>query len=237
MNRSNLPIILFENMKIVEPYPEKVAPVPKILERTAFFPGGLGLWDSNECERIPSILVLGHDFSTERQYIEMLNEERNGLTDPTWRNLIKLFNEAGIPLEDCFFSNVFIGLRKTKSMTDEFPGNRDKEFVKRNLKFLTYQINMIKPKLIITLGKYAADMLVQLSHTDLSEWKNYEALKKPDVGFIKAVNFNDVKCNCVALEHPSMRNSNVKRRRYGDFVGNEAETLMLKEALHNCNSF
>ena len=141
MNRLDLPIILFENMKIVEPYPEKVAPVPIILKRTAFFPGGLGLWDSNECERIPNILVLGQDFSTEKQYIEMLNEERSGLTGPTWRNLIKLFNEATIPLQDCFFSNVFMGLRKTKSMTGKFPGYKDKAFVQRNLEFLFYQID------------------------------------------------------------------------------------------------
>ena len=40
---------------------------------------------------------------------------------------------------------------------------------------------------------------------------------------------------CVALEHPSMRNQNLKRRRYesnrGSFTGNEAEIEMLKDRL------
>jgi hypothetical protein len=43
--------------------------------------------------------------------------------------------------------------------------------------------------------------------------------------------FNGHVCRCVALEHTSMRNSNVKRRVYGEYRGHEAEVEMLRDAL------
>ena len=42
---------------------------------------------------------------------------------------------------------------------------------------------------------------------------------------------DDHSCSIVALVHPSMRNSNVRHRRYGDLTGNEAELAMVREAV------
>ena len=225
-------MLLFNRMNIVEPYPESVAPVNCMATtNTAFFPGGKGLWLAGDSNQFPDILVLGQDFSTEEWYIEMLKGKVTDLDSPTWRNMIRLFNQTGIDLHRCFFSNVFMGLRRTKSMTGEFPGFKDKLFVRRNIDFLSYQIDTIKPKTIITLGKYAAEMLTSLSQNNLRCWKDWQALKAVDVGFICNVKFHDHICNCVALEHPSMRYSNVKRRKYQGLSGNEAEVRMLGDAI------
>lgn len=70
----------------------------------------------------PSILVLGQDFSTLEDYLKMSNENANDLDCPTWRNIIRLFDQSGVDRNQCFFSNVFMGLRKTGSMTGVFPG-------------------------------------------------------------------------------------------------------------------
>lgn len=107
----------------------------------------------------------------------MLENNQNDLQCATWRNSIKLLDEANINLTQCYYSNVFMGLRDgvTKN-TGEFPGFKDKEFVNRNLEFLEIQIDTIKPKLIIILGRYAAEMLSRSADYGLESWTNFRAL-------------------------------------------------------------
>ncbi|MGH4125930.1 MAG: uracil-DNA glycosylase family protein [Clostridium sp.] len=232
MERNELPKLLYKNIDMVKPYPNTVKPVDKMVDITAFFPGGKGLWLEEYSEVFPSVLVLGQDFSTVKQYKRILRNEATDLECATWRNLIKFFNEAGIDLKDCFFSNVFMGLRDTVSMTGEFPGSKDEDFVKRNIDFLYYQIDVIKPKVIITLGIPSSEFLAKLS-SDLDCWTDGKALRVPNIGLQKNVRFKDNVCTCLALEHTSCRNANVKRRKYinnsGDHCGNDAEVEMLRD--------
>ena len=212
-------------------YPDKVKLVEKMLDITAFFPGGRGLWLEQDSTDFPSILILGQDFSTVKAFEAMVEGNKADLNSPTWKNLIKLFKEADVDLKKCFFSNVFMGLRDTQKMTGKFPGARDKDFVNRNLEFLLFQIETIKPEIIITLGRPASEMVARLSRPDLDSWDKGRALSSPDNGYKTNINFNGHICNCVALEHTSMRNSNVRRRVYGEYRGHEAEVEMLRDAL------
>lgn len=229
MKRNELPNILYKNIDIVKPYALNVEPVKEMINITAFFPGGSGLWSEEENKEIPSILVLGQDFSTVKQYEKMLEGKVSDLESPTWRNLIVLFKESNIDLKECYFSNVFMGLRVSDKMAGEFPGFKDKGFVDRNVEFLSFQIETIKPLVIIALGKYAAEMLTYLPGSDLNSWSKWNALREANNGIKFNVKFNNHTCTCIALEHPSMRNSNVKRRVYGNYKGHEAEVEMLKE--------
>lgn len=160
----------------------------------------------------------------------MLRHESTDLGCPTWRNLIKLFNESGIDLKDCFYSNVFIGLRETTSMTGRFPGFKDKSFVQRNVEFLSFQIETMKP---------ASELLAKLSKPNLDSWKSGGALSVPSIGLQKNIRFNEHICTCVALEHTSLRHLNVKRRSYknnrGEHHGNTAEVEMLKDLVKIVN--
>lgn len=230
MRRQELPGVLYEKLQELGDYPDKVKPVGKMLDITAFFPGGRGLWLEQDSTEFPSILILGQDFSTVKAYKAMVAGNKADLNSPTWKNLIKLFEEAGLDLRECFFSNVFMGLRDTDKMTGIFPGARDKDFVNRNLAFLSFQIETIKPKIIITLGRPASGMVAKLSRPGLDCWDKGKALSSPDNGYKTDICFNGHFCRCVALEHTSMRNSNVKRRVYGKHKGHEAEVEMLKDA-------
>jgi len=235
MKRHQLPGLLFDQINMVKPYPNKVEPVNKMLDVTAFFPGGKGLWLEDNSNVFPDILVLGHDFSTVDYYNKMLEAGQSEINSPTWRAMKKLFSEADLDLNRCFFSNVYMGLRDTHKMTGVFPGSKDKEFVKRNLEFLKLQISTVKPKVIITLGKPASISLSVLSEQLINEWSKGKALSSPNIGLKRNVMIDELGYVCVALEHPSMRNQNVKRRRYenecGVYTGNEAEIEMLKDAL------
>ena len=233
MDRYNLPKILYSNIDMVKPYPNMVKPVDIMLNITAFFPGGKGLWLEEYSDVFPNILVLGQDFSTVDNYKSMLRNESTDLECRTWRNLIKLFNEAGIDLKECFYSNVFMGLRETISMTGRFPGFKDRKFVMRNVDFLSFQIETMKPVAIITLGRPASELLAKASKLDLDCWKSGRALSVPNNGLQKNIRFNEHICTCVALEHTSLRHLNVKRRVYenssGVYHGNTAEVEMLKD--------
>jgi uracil-DNA glycosylase len=235
MKRYELSDVLFNNIHIVEPYPNMVQPVTKMVNITGFFPGGRGLWLEENSTKFPNIMVLGQDFSSVKEYIRWAEKAVAEIQSPTWRNLIVLFKEVGIDLNECFFSNVFMGLRDTDKETGKFPGFKDRNFIKRNLEYLQYQIDIVSPDVIITLGKFAAELLSKLSETDLEDWNNYKALRIPNIGLKTNVHFKGHICSCVALEHTSMRNSNVKRRRYknskGEYQGNTAEVEMLKDAL------
>jgi uracil-DNA glycosylase len=120
-------------------------------------------------------------------------------------------------------------------MTGVFPGSKDKGFVKRNREFLRFQISTLNPKMIITLGKPASINLSLLSEQLVNDWAKGKALSSPNIGLKRNVMIDELGYVCVALEHPSMRNQNVKRRRYenecGVYIGNEAEIEMLKDAL------
>ena len=235
MNRHQLPKLLFNQINLVEPYPDKVVRVNEMLDVTAFFPGGKGLWLEDSTNVSPDVLVLGHDFSTINYYNKMLENGQSEINSPTWRSMRKLFNDVNLDLNRCFFSNVYMGLRDADKMTGLFPGSKDKEFVKRNLEFLKTQIRAVNHKVIITLGKPASINLSLLSEQLINEWSKGKALSSPNIGLKRNVMIDELGYVCVALEHPSMRNQNVKRRRYenecGVYTGNEAEIEMLKDAL------
>ncbi len=231
MRIQKLPGVFIKKLQELGEYPDKVKLVEKMLDITAFFPGGRGLWLEQDSTDFPSILILGQDFSTVKAFEAMVAGNKADLDSPTWKNLIKLFDESDVDLKKCFFSNVFMGLRDTEKMTGKFPGARDKDFVNRNLTFLLFQIETIKPKLVITIGRPVSEMVAKLSRPDLECWDKGKALSSPDNGYKTNISFNGHICKCVALEHTSMRNSNVKRRVYGNYRGHGAEVEMLKDAL------
>jgi hypothetical protein len=235
MTRNELPNVLFDKINMVEPYPNLVAPVISMINETAFFPGGQGLWLKNKSSSFPYILVLGQDFSTLKEYEKIRDNKSSDLNCPTWRNLILLFNKSNVNLNDCFFSNVFMGLRETESMVGKFPGFKDKKFVERNLEFLKFQIQTIRPKIIITLGIYAVNMISRLSKVDLKSWNLGKTFKSIDEYIKFEVNFESIQCTCIALVHPSMRHLNIKNIRYNEYIGNDAEIQMLREAMKKNN--
>lgn len=244
MKRNDLPELLFKNIPRFDLYPENVSPVSEMCKTTAFFPGGRGLWlEDGENDLSLEILVLGQDFSTVDYHKNLLlnkEKEREDIDFPTWRNLIKLLKvDAEIDLKHCFFSNVFMDLRSGGKMTGKFPGFKDAEYVKRSVDNLLFQIATIKPKVIITLGMFAADMLSRTGAQELADFKNGEVLKIKDEGLKLNVNINGNACTVVALEHPSMRFLNVKRRKFQKLEGDKAEVEMLKEVtkIHPQNFF
>lgn len=221
-------------------WPAGVAEVPEPIVGTAFFPGGYGLWRPNTQESLPplpigGVLVLGQDFDTIEGY--RISHAR-GTEYPhvaTWSRLKVFLDDVEVMTEECFFTNVFLGLRASGKNSGRFPGRRDPEFVARCLDFLRVQLNVLRPRLILTLGVPAFRFLGRLGE-GIGDWAKTATFTALDLkGPVRAatglVRSYSHSTPVVALIHPSFRPANVWRRNFQGRKGEEAETAMVNEGI------
>jgi hypothetical protein len=228
-------------MGAVAPYPAGVIAIPQRVGGTSFFPGGSGLWDTSPDKPTPplpvsGVMILGHDYDSERGYEKTFRGGEENLNGPTWRNLIALLKRASISLDSCFFTNFFMGLRVGDSSTGPFPGLRDAAFVGRCQDFLLYQLDAQRPKLVLTLGTYVPCLIANMT-PGLSAWsraRNFEKIDAADEGVLTGVTFGELPAvppmTFVALVHPCYRQLNARMRKYKSNCGEAAELRMLADA-------
>ena len=229
---------LFEELEKIDYYPAGIVPVPGRLPHTSFFPGGYGLWDAWEGKELPpfpvgKIMVVGQDWGTLKTFNNDLEEPGKNLKVGMWGGLRRFFEKTEINLEDCFFTNFFMGLRETEPAMGEHPAIHDKIFRDECGKFFLTQLETQKPRLVFSLGKYVPKLLATLSD-DLRDWRYCDKLLEiDDQGPLRRnVRFeNGVTATVVSLVHPSNRHFNVGRRRYKNYEGEEAELALVKEGL------
>ena len=120
-------------------------------------------------------MILGHDFHSEAGYQQSVERGSESLSQPTWRNLIDVLGRTGIETAQCFFTNIYMGLRAGDKATGCFPGACDEDFVAHCRRFLSRQIDTQRPALIITLGLHVPTMLASLTH--IPKWTAARGLK------------------------------------------------------------
>ena len=229
---------LFRGLKEVEPYPAGVEGVPEQIPGTSFFPGGTGLW----CEETPTVptlptervMILGHDFHSVAGYKWAREHVVENLRTPTWNNLKNFLERVPMALNECFFTNAYMGLRQGKGTTGRFPGASAPEFVRRCQSFFLRQFVLQRPKLILVLGAHVPGFLAPLS-AQLSMWRSPGGFRYRDsnaLSLVSSVSFGQAPHRCVvaSLVHPSLRGSNVHRRTWQDFTGDGAELEIVRAA-------
>lgn len=232
---------------VVRPNPPPgVIPLRARIGGTAFFPGGAGLWGAVPGQPLPfmpigGVMVLGHNFDSETGFAASLRRGSENLNGPTWRTLRTVLLRAGIALEECFFTNAYMGLKAGAQATGPFPGARDAAFVRRCQRFLLEQIRLQQPRLLLTLGKEVLPVLVPLAPELHVAWTGLRTLPEADqrgVALVNAVHFPGVPhaTTVVALTHPANRAPIVRWRRYHDLEGDAAEQELLREALQQVGS-
>jgi uracil-DNA glycosylase len=108
-------------------------------------------------------MVLGHNFDSETSFAHSLARQIEHTNGQTWGNLRQLFGRVGIPMERCFFTNAYWGLKAGSDPTGHFPGADDPDFVRRCRAFLLEQIHTQQPTLILTLGKEVPPVVTPLA--------------------------------------------------------------------------
>lgn len=130
----------------------------ELVDGTAFFPGGCGLWrGSTPFGRLPDlfpdalVMIIAHNFDSIAAYEKCM---RNGGEAQSffWRILLAYLAEANINPEHCFFTNALMGVKPGSAVgpMPAVPGYHDEcqTFLKR-------QIEIASPSLIVTLGQKA----------------------------------------------------------------------------------
>jgi len=141
-------------------YPKDVLPFPADrLAGTAFFPGGSGLYLEGRdlkkvCFPAEGVMMLGHNYDSERGFREASDNHGDILNRGAWRRLLRLLTKANISLSDCFFTNAFMGMCAGDDNT-KYRGRDDTNFRAACLSFLKMQIEIQRPRFIITLGMHA----------------------------------------------------------------------------------
>jgi hypothetical protein len=226
-----------EMNSIIVSYPDIISPVERPINGTAFFPGGPGLWmpKRGELPNFPhgKIMILGQDFGTKEFFEVSWQRNEEDLTQYTWGNLLKLLYRVSVRPEDCFFTNVYMGLRKEGKNTDDYVAAKDKSYTKLCEQFFVKQLELQKPSLIFALGKPVFAFLTALN-TDLLKW-NKKTFKQIDiagaiVGPTAFKGIDNYSTTVVALLHPCLRHSNLRWRCNPDGV-DDPEIPLIQEAL------
>jgi hypothetical protein len=165
---------------MTETVPENIHPTGVIPIRsmkiigTAFFPGGPGLYlDGRDLHAVDfpvgGAMILGHNFDSEAAFNRAAEQRDEALKYGTWGGLLRLLNAAAVPLEQCFFTNAFMGLCEGAD-NQKYSGREDAAFRAVCLAFLKMQIAAQRPRLIVTLGSYVPPLLASAS-PDLDAWR------------------------------------------------------------------
>ena len=221
---------------------------------TAFFPGGCGLHlegrSPDEAEfPIGGLMVLGHNYDSEIGFAKSLKNVGEAVGKGTWGSLLKMFGEARIPLDECFFTNAFMGLCKG-SDNKSYRGRNDPNFRAACLNFLKAQIEFQRPRLILTLGVKVPPLLAAASE-DLKAWNGHEKRRSCDREirlteldskpiFEKATFVLDDGsthvCTVTAIAHPSDRRNGARRLPIGFPRGIDGEIELVRAGWALCGS-
>lgn len=111
----------WERLDRFDGYPAGVAVrVPSRVKGTAFFAASSGLWGQEPGGPPPAfpyggVMVVGNNLDNEERYAERLAEGRQyGSAEtgtPTWRELLGLSKRVGVAPDQCFFTNIWVGLK------------------------------------------------------------------------------------------------------------------------------
>lgn len=189
-----------EGARKVEAELEKIG-VQRFVNGTSFFPVGKGLWRGERPGGdVPfsfpqsPIMILGHNWGAVHELAVAHENETDGMNGNTWRILRRYLAVAGVCESDCFFTNVLVALQPDRSMGSMKAG---REFPKQCRSFLCEQIEIVKPRLVATLGSYAAD-----------QYRRAKCAKP-----------------FVPLIHPSYVCRHFKAERHKDIIKQEADKL------------
>lgn len=209
------------------------------LKGTAFFPVGRGLVQAGDCTlQDKQVMVLGQDFGTVAYLQQRLLKGRDNEVDSTtWRELCDLLPEAGIPLQACFFTNAYMGLRKEGPMVGALPAGKNSAYRIWCERFWRLQFRGQRPTLLVVLGKEPARFLGRIV-PELAAWdsaRTYADLQQREETILP-FDFEGRPGLAVTIPHPSFLHANAGRCRWRGETGRRALEAMLREAFQLATS-
>ena len=206
---------LFElSTELIDKYDDLIEFVPMV-QKQGFFPICTGTIDGSTDLSKLNIMIVGQDFGTKKDYDKKKIAEKgeNIEKQSTWKNLKPMLNNLGINPNECFYTNLLLGLRTTDSNVGISPALENIDYVNQCIEFFQKQVEAIQPKLIIFLGKvtYAicAEKKTKKTEIDKLQYiKNIIELNKT------RPTYNNI--NCLYLIHPSFRTLQMSKNLWSE---------------------
>jgi hypothetical protein len=217
----------------------EVVPVPKgpitRIAGRAFFLGGSGS-SLGENHFVPenSILVIGNNFGSYSYYLDCVQVyKEEPLSNSTWGELLRIYQQAGLDSKYCFHTNLFMGYlpgdRNTESM------RITKAFRDDCYSFLQKQISVLQPRAIIAVGLKSKEALSRLTKGKIPSWSSAKYATLYQIGHFF---HRDMDLKSTALEwrgdlltmtHPALRRGNFGKIEKND--GFDPEPIELEGLL------
>jgi len=122
----------------------------------SFFPGGHGVVDEALNRDKVSTIILGSDWGNEVSFRRVL-ARREYKDEKSFSRGRKLLTDAGFRLDECFFTNAWPVLRADDMDETSDHAMRDSfRFTEKCRDFFATTLRILKPTLVITLGKAPA---------------------------------------------------------------------------------
>ncbi|HEY1984478.1 MAG TPA: hypothetical protein VGG85_03670 [Terracidiphilus sp.] len=187
-------------------YPKGMCSFPFKLSGQGFFPGGDGLWrDLDQLGAVKDgllprsgVVFLGNDFGT----LQTCNKwKRRGYEIvPTWKHLKYRIQSAKIPPDKTFFTNAILGLREVGSALDKKCWQTMASFAQFCGQFLSYELEVLAPKLVVVMGPDARVAFDTLTLNDRPFRVFYTTHPYADFGFSQNRLTEEIEALAVAWE-------------------------------------
>lgn len=126
-----------------------------LINGTAVFPGGCGLWRGSGCygpmpHLFPAqpVMFVAHNFDKASGF-ERSRKNGGEAQGPFWRHLLRILKVADFKPEEGFFTNLLMGLQPLKA-TGKMPSTP--LYLRQCDSFFHEQIRIVRPRLIVGLG-------------------------------------------------------------------------------------
>jgi uracil-DNA glycosylase len=194
----------------------------RIMKGIAFFPGGDGLWKSNDnidpILPVGGVLFLGSDWGDRESYGKGGEGEADGRT---WKGLLEIVSLAKIPRDQIFCTNAWPCLRAgARAVGGAAPGSKDPEFTSRCKVFFLHTIELMRPKLVVPLGVLPTSFIASLTPAEPSPWRGKPSSWR-EIDPTPVWRRQDF--NVVPIVHPSMPNR--RHRQNAQTIEAEAELI------------
>ena len=176
------------------------------------------------------LLFVGQDWGCEENLTALGSDVDADIKSGTGKILLDLLGKAGIPPKECFFTNALFGVRKGKTNTGSSPGWEKSTFVDECAKAMQAQIDAVRPRGIVCLGRDAPGLLVRLM-SECAPWKSeksFRAIDRARCAVMNVTSLPGISITAILL-HPSFRRANARLRSYEGLVKHDAELKILTD--------
>jgi hypothetical protein len=205
--------------------PPGVHPIAEWVADPQFFPGATGLLREERWEDVSpgqagrytefptvepgGVIVLANYFASCATYEDVRSGKRGGL-GRTWTPMRRLL--AATSPQEVFLTNAYIGVADVPKDTTRFPTTP--EFTQRCACFLRLEIDLLRPRAVVCLGKPAMKMLASVAPAQLSRWTSgsLPGLLQSNQRIVHGCRVGDVAFTAVAVSHPSAPGVSAEKR-------------------------